>query len=57
MPPEVRKWSEALIAGRQNEKQSPEEALADLELVRMPPRTGSIGDADCAKVGEHAEKW
>ena len=34
VPPEVRKWGEALLAGRQNERQRPEEALADLELVR-----------------------
>ena len=34
VPPEVRKWGEALSAGKRNEKQIPEEALADLELVR-----------------------
>ena len=34
VPPEVRKWGEALSAGGRNEKQIPEEALADLELVR-----------------------
>lgn len=33
VPPEVRKWGEALAAGQRNEKQRPEEALADLELV------------------------
>ena len=33
VPPEVRKWGEALAAGERNEKQVPEEALADLELV------------------------
>ena len=33
VPPEVRKWGEALAAGERNEKQIPEEALADLELV------------------------
>ncbi len=33
VPPEVRKWGEALVAGGRNEKQIPEEALADLELV------------------------
>lgn len=31
--PEVRAWGEALAAGTVNEKQSPEEALADLELI------------------------
>ena len=35
VPPEVRKWGEALVAGKQNERQRPEEALADLELVYM----------------------
>ena len=34
VPPEVRKWGEALSAGKRNERQIPEEALADLELVR-----------------------
>ena len=34
VPPEIRKWGEALSAGERNEKQIPEEALADLELVR-----------------------
>lgn len=33
VPPEVRKWGEALAAGQRNEKQRPEEALADLELL------------------------
>ena len=33
VPPEVRNWGEALVAGKRNEKQIPEEALADLELV------------------------
>ncbi|KAL9113999.1 MAG: hypothetical protein Q9187_007529 [Circinaria calcarea] len=33
VPPEVRKWTEALVAGRRNDRQMPEEALADLELV------------------------
>lgn len=33
VPPEVRNWGEALAAGKRNEKQSPEEALADFELV------------------------
>ena len=33
VPPEVRKWGQALVAGERNEKQIPEEALADLELV------------------------
>ena len=33
VPPEVRKWGQALAAGKTNERQAPEEALADLELV------------------------
>ena len=33
VPPEVRKLGEALAAGERNEKQVPEEALADLELA------------------------
>lgn len=33
VPPEIRAWGEALVAGRQNPEQTPEEALADLELV------------------------
>ena len=36
VPPEVRKWGQVLAAGGgQNERQIPEEALADLELVRI----------------------
>ena len=35
VPPEVRKWGEALAAGKTNERQNPEEALADLELVSL----------------------
>ena len=31
--PEVRMWGEALVKGTRNERQIPEEALADLELV------------------------
>ena len=32
--PEVKDWAEALAGGRTNKIQSPEEAVADLELVR-----------------------
>lgn len=35
VPPEVRKWGEALAAGKRNEKQIPVEALADLEIVSI----------------------
>ena len=40
VPPEVRKWGEALAAGRVNERQSPEQALADLELIEAMLRSG-----------------
>lgn len=33
VPPEVRAWGEALAAGKIDAKQTPEEALADLELI------------------------
>ena len=35
--PEIRAWGEALAAGKPNAKQSPEEALADLEIVSVLP--------------------
>ncbi|MCJ1321368.1 hypothetical protein MMC15_006712 [Xylographa vitiligo] len=40
VPPEVRKWGEALTAGKTNERQNPEEALADLELLELMLRSG-----------------
>ncbi len=43
VPPEVRKWGEALAAGTVNEAQSPEEALADLELIEAMLRSGEQG--------------
>lgn len=33
VPPEVRAWGEALATGKIDAKQTPEEALADLELI------------------------
>ncbi len=45
VPPEVRAWGEALAAGKVNEKQSPEEALADLELIEAMLRSGEQGGA------------
>ena len=42
VPPEVRKWGEALVAQTQNQRQTPEEALADLELVRYPIRNTQV---------------
>ena len=43
VPPEVRAWGEALAAGNVNERQSPEEALADLELIEASLRSGEQG--------------
>lgn len=43
VPPEVRAWGEALVAGKVNDKQSPEEALADLELIEAMLRSGEQG--------------
>ena len=43
VPPEVRLWGEALAAGQTNEKQFPEEALADLELIEAMLRSGEQG--------------
>ncbi len=43
VPPEVRAWGEALAAGTVNEMQSPEEALADLELIEAMLRSGEQG--------------
>lgn len=43
VPPEIRAWGEGLAAGRPNAKQSPEEALADLELLEAMLRSGEQG--------------
>lgn len=43
VPPEIRKWGEALSQGRVNERQSPQEALADLELIEAMLRSGEAG--------------
>ncbi|KIX08304.1 uncharacterized protein Z518_02960 [Rhinocladiella mackenziei CBS 650.93] len=43
VPPEIRKWGEALAAGTTNPRQSPEEALADLELIEAMLRSGEQG--------------
>lgn len=48
VPPEVRKWGEALAAGTVNERQSPEEALADLELIEAMLRSGEQGGVPIA---------
>ena len=43
VPPEVRKWGEALAEGTSNARQRPEEALADLEIVEACLRSGEMG--------------
>ena len=40
VPPEVRTWGEAIMAGRADPRQSPEEALADLELLEATLKSG-----------------
>ena len=40
VPPEVRAWGEALAAGKPDPRQSPEEALGDLELLEAMLRSG-----------------
>ena len=37
MPPKARNWRKALLAKERNEKQIPEEAFVDLELVSCQP--------------------
>ncbi|KAI9870575.1 MAG: hypothetical protein M1830_004087 [Pleopsidium flavum] len=41
VPPEVRHWGEAIVSGKQNERQKSEEALADLELLESMLRSGN----------------
>ncbi|MCJ1333037.1 hypothetical protein MMC10_009731 [Thelotrema lepadinum] len=43
--PEIRAWGEALVAGKPNPKQSPEEALADLEMLENMFKSGDAGGA------------
>ena len=43
VPPEVREWGRALAAGSSNPRQSPEEALADLELLEAMLKSGEQG--------------
>lgn len=43
VPPEIRAWGEALAEGRMNADQSPEEALADLEIMEACLRSGERG--------------
>lgn len=43
VPPEVSEWGRALAAGSSNPRQSPEEALADLELLEAMLKSGEQG--------------
>jgi hypothetical protein len=43
VPPEVRAWGEAIEAAKANERQLPEEALADLEIIEASLRSGEQG--------------
>ena len=43
VPPEVRAWGKALVAGTSSPEQSPEEALADFELIEAALRSGEQG--------------
>ena len=43
--PEIRVWGEALAAGKSDHRQSPEEALADLEIMECMFRSGEQGGA------------
>lgn len=40
VPPEVRAWGEAIAAGKADPRQSPKEALADLELLEAMLKSG-----------------
>lgn len=40
VPPEVRAWGEAIMAGKIDSRQTPEEALADLELLEAMLKSG-----------------
>jgi predicted dehydrogenase len=40
---EVKAWAEGLAQGKPNEKQSPEEALADLQVIEAALRSGEDG--------------
>lgn len=54
VPPEVRKWGDALKAGKANERQIPEEALADLELLEGMLKSGEAGGE---KIGLKLQTW
>ena len=43
VPPEIRAWGAALVAGKPNPEQAPEQALADLELLEACLKSGEQG--------------
>lgn len=43
--PEVKAWAEGLVAGKPNPRQSPEEALADLEILEAMLKSGEQNGA------------
>jgi hypothetical protein len=43
VPPEIRAWGEALVAGRTLKEQEPEAAIGDLELIELMLRSGEQG--------------
>lgn len=45
VPPEIRAWGHSLVAGEIDPDLSPEEALADLELIEASLRSGEQGGA------------
>ncbi|KAG7140962.1 hypothetical protein HYQ45_002343 [Verticillium longisporum] len=45
VPPEIRAWGEALVAGKVRPEQEPEAALADLELIELMLRSGESNGA------------
>ncbi|KAK5060011.1 hypothetical protein LTR84_009895 [Exophiala bonariae] len=53
--PEVRAWGEALAAGKENANQSPEEALADLELIEAMLMVSAKKHVPIVK--KHPKKW
>lgn len=50
----VRLWGKALVAGRTNERQSPEEALADLEILEACLKSG---DQDGKPIKLECQTW
>jgi len=56
--PEVKAWAEGIAAGKQHQRQIPEEALKDLDVVCLPiVRCRSYDVNPCALARGHAPKW